>query len=71
MGRSSSTAVHPPGPLHAWITFFKHWQEEFTMATVAHEPVQQAMNRIRQLPWPRSRLPGRDDERRRVFRPPS
>ncbi|NEV61136.1 Rpn family recombination-promoting nuclease/putative transposase [Thiorhodococcus minor] len=41
--------VLPPGPLRAWITFFKHWQEELTMATVAHEPVQQAMNRIRQL----------------------
>jgi predicted transposase/invertase (TIGR01784 family) len=39
----------PPGPLRAWITFFKHWQEELTMAAVAHEPVQQAMNRIRQL----------------------
>jgi len=39
----------PPGPLRAWITFFKHWQEELTMATVAHEPVKQAMNRIREL----------------------
>jgi len=39
----------PPGPLSAWITFFKHWQEELTMAAVAHEPVKQAMNRIRQL----------------------
>jgi predicted transposase/invertase (TIGR01784 family) len=39
----------PPGPLRAWITFFKHWQEELTMATVTHEPVQQAMDRIRQL----------------------
>lgn len=38
-----------PSPLRAWITFFKHWQEELTMATVAHEPVQQAMSRIRQL----------------------
>ncbi|EIC20501.1 hypothetical protein Thi970DRAFT_04139 [Thiorhodovibrio frisius] len=40
---------HPPGPLRAWITFFKHWQEELTMATVAHEPVKQAMSRIREL----------------------
>ncbi|EIC20499.1 hypothetical protein [Thiorhodovibrio frisius] len=40
---------HPPGPLRAWITFFKHWQEEPTMATVAHEPVKQAMSRIREL----------------------
>lgn len=39
----------PPGALRAWITFFKHWQEELTMATVAHEPVKQAMNRIREL----------------------
>jgi len=39
----------PAGPLRAWITFFKHWQEEMTMATVSHEPVQQAMDRIRQL----------------------
>ena len=38
-----------PGPLRAWITFFKHWQEELTMATVTHEPVKQAMNRIREL----------------------
>ena len=38
-----------PGPLRAWITFFKHWQEELTMATVTQEPVKQAMNRIRQL----------------------
>jgi predicted transposase/invertase (TIGR01784 family) len=39
----------PPGALRAWITFFKHWQEELTMSTVAHEPVKQAMNRIREL----------------------
>ncbi|EIC23708.1 hypothetical protein Thi970DRAFT_00207 [Thiorhodovibrio frisius] len=39
----------PPGPLRAWITFFKHWQEDLTMAAVTHEPVQHAMNRIRQL----------------------
>lgn len=39
----------PPGPLSAWITFFKHWQDELIMATVTHEPVKQAMNRIRTL----------------------
>lgn len=39
----------PPGPLLAWITFFKHWQEEVTMANIAHEPVKQAMIRIKQL----------------------
>jgi len=38
-----------PGPLRAWITFFKHWQEDLTMAAITHEPVQQAMHRIRQL----------------------
>jgi predicted transposase/invertase (TIGR01784 family) len=38
-----------PGPLAAWVTFFKHWQEEATMSKIAHEPVQTAMNRIRQL----------------------
>ena len=47
-----------PGPLRAWITFFKHWQEELTMATVTHEPVKQAMNRIREL--------SADDEARRL-----
>tara|TARA_R110000824_G_scaffold208405_5_gene394048 strand:+ start:7235 stop:8104 length:870 start_codon:yes stop_codon:yes gene_type:complete len=39
----------PEGPLRAWITFFKHWQEELTMANVAHEPVERAMSRIREL----------------------
>nr|WP_298060066.1 hypothetical protein [uncultured Halomonas sp.] len=39
----------PEGPLRAWITFFKHWQEYLTMANVAHEPVKRAMNRIREL----------------------
>jgi predicted transposase/invertase (TIGR01784 family) len=39
----------PAGPLRAWITFFKHWQEEPMMATVAYEPVKQALSRIRVL----------------------
>lgn len=39
----------PEGPLRAWITFFKHWQEELTMANVEHEPVKKAMSRIREL----------------------
>ena len=39
----------PEGPLRAWITFFKHWQEELTMANIAHEPVKKAMSRIREL----------------------
>ncbi|MBK1631864.1 hypothetical protein CKO31_14185 [Thiohalocapsa halophila] len=37
------------GPLRAWITFFKHWQEELIMAQFTHEPVQQAMDRLREL----------------------
>ncbi|SFM52036.1 conserved hypothetical protein (putative transposase or invertase) [Ectothiorhodospira mobilis] len=39
----------PEGPLRAWIIFFKHWREELTMAKVAHEPVQRAMSRVREL----------------------
>ncbi|EIC23719.1 Rpn family recombination-promoting nuclease/putative transposase [Thiorhodovibrio frisius] len=39
----------PPGPLRTWITFFKHWQEELTMTAITHEPVIQAMNRLRAL----------------------
>jgi predicted transposase/invertase (TIGR01784 family) len=39
----------PDGPIRAWITFFKHWQEELTMADVEHEPVKKAMSRIREL----------------------
>ena len=39
----------PEGPLRAWITFFKHWQEELTMANLKHEPVKKAMSRIREL----------------------
>lgn len=39
----------PEGPLRAWITFFTHWQEELTMAKIAHEPVKRAMSRIREL----------------------
>lgn len=48
----------PEGPLRAWIIFFKHWQEELTMANVAHEPVKKAMSRIREL--------SADDETRRL-----
>ena len=39
----------PPSPLRTWIIFFKHWQEELTMTTITHEPVVQAMNRLRAL----------------------
>jgi hypothetical protein len=38
-----------PRPLKAWATFFEHWREEVTMANIAHEPVQDAMNRLKQL----------------------
>jgi predicted transposase/invertase (TIGR01784 family) len=48
LGKADRLGV-PDGPLRAWITFFKHWQEELTMANVAHEPVKKAMNRIREL----------------------
>ncbi|MBC7192822.1 Rpn family recombination-promoting nuclease/putative transposase [Marinobacter sp.] len=41
--------VLPDGPIRAWITFFKHWREELTMADVEHEPVKKAMSRIREL----------------------
>jgi predicted transposase/invertase (TIGR01784 family) len=37
------------GPLAAWVMFFEHWREELKMATIAHEPVKQAMSRIRRL----------------------
>jgi predicted transposase/invertase (TIGR01784 family) len=39
----------PASPLRTWITFFKHWQEEFTMNAITHEPVINAMNRLRAL----------------------
>ena len=37
------------GPLSDWVTFFEHWQEEQRMATISHAPIQQALNRVRQL----------------------
>jgi hypothetical protein len=33
----------------AWTTFFHHWQEGDVMAQVEHEPVAQAMDRLREL----------------------
>ena len=39
----------PEGPLQDWVKFFRHWHEEKLMATIAHEPVQKAMSRIREL----------------------
>ncbi|MCG5493550.1 Rpn family recombination-promoting nuclease/putative transposase [Ectothiorhodospira variabilis] len=47
--RKADTLGLPPGPLSDWITFFKHWRETLTMAKIAHEPVQQAMNRLKEL----------------------
>ncbi|MCV6589283.1 MAG: hypothetical protein OIF57_09670 [Marinobacterium sp.] len=42
--------LHPGNDtLSAWITFFEHWQEDTLMANVSHPPVQNALNRIRQL----------------------
>lgn len=40
---------HLSGPTGAWVSFFEHWQEDVIMADISHEPVKQAMNRIRQL----------------------
>jgi predicted transposase/invertase (TIGR01784 family) len=36
-------------PLSAWVTFFEHWREEPTMAAIEHAPIQEALNRVRQL----------------------
>ncbi|MBB1485314.1 PD-(D/E)XK nuclease family transposase, partial [Oceanospirillum sediminis] len=35
--------------LKAWITFFEHWQEDALMFNITHEPVKQAIGRIREL----------------------
>ncbi|WP_157834695.1 hypothetical protein [Oceanospirillum beijerinckii] len=35
--------------LQALITFFEHWQEEHIMANIDYEPVQQAMEKLKQL----------------------
>jgi hypothetical protein len=31
------------------VTFFEHWREEPTMAGIEHAPIQEALNRVRQL----------------------
>ena len=36
-------------PLATWVTFFKHWQEEFIMTDVTYEPVKKALNRVKEL----------------------
>ena len=38
-----------PGPLSAWVTFFEHWREDATMATIEHAPIREALNRVRRL----------------------
>ena len=38
-----------PGPIAAWVTFFKHWREDIIMANLEHEPVHRAMNRLHEL----------------------
>ena len=35
--------------LRAWVSFFEHWQEESTMNQIVYPPVQQALERIREL----------------------
>ncbi len=35
--------------LQVLITFFEHWQEEHIMANIDYEPVQQAMEKLKQL----------------------
>ncbi len=35
--------------LAAWITFFEHWCEEVTMANIAYQPVQEALNKVKDL----------------------
>ena len=49
-----------PSPLRDWVTFFKHWQEEATMADIRHEPVQEALEHVRILS-------ANDRERRLAF----
>ena len=35
--------------ISAWVTFFEHWREEQIMADIDHAPIQDALNRVRQL----------------------
>ena len=49
-----------PSPLRDWVTFFRHWQEEATMADIRHEPVQEALEHVRILS-------ANDRERRLAF----
>ena len=47
--KADRLGLSTPEPLSAWITFFKHWQEEHIMGNITHPPVQEAMHRIRSL----------------------
>ncbi len=38
-----------PAPLAAWITLFEHWQEDDLMATITHEPVRKARDKLAAL----------------------
>ena len=38
-----------PQPLAAWITLFEHWQEDHLMATITHEPVRKARDKLAAL----------------------
>jgi predicted transposase/invertase (TIGR01784 family) len=35
--------------LAAWVAFFEHWKEESTMSQLAYPPVQQALNKLKDL----------------------
>ena len=49
-----------PSPLRDWVTFFRYWHEEATMADIRHEPVQEALEHVRILS-------ANDRERRLAF----
>jgi predicted transposase/invertase (TIGR01784 family) len=38
-----------PEPLPAWITLFEHWQEDPLMASITHEPVRKARDKLAAL----------------------
>jgi len=35
--------------LHAWVTFFEHWQEALVMANIAYQPVKDALEKVKSL----------------------
>ena len=38
-----------PGPLAAWIGLFEHWQEDPLMATITHDPVRKARDKLKKF----------------------